>query len=234
MNLRMIGLMAAAVFACLVPLVASADPVVAPDAVSGDPGEAKSSGGSPESARKKTFDGLSGDGSAALSPTLLKSPSGMSVEAGSLSEFDRSPSFEGDDLRERRRGEGGREAEGGGRRPEVVARCGPELVAPEGVEAQTCVLTQDGGVWARAYYRNATGEELQPVLTLMGPGGRTVELHCAPATDDEPGTCETPRVPSLAVPRSATAVAEFVGAGPVDEAPLLLRAGSERAPGARD
>ncbi|MFY0511578.1 hypothetical protein ACOMD4_14435 [Streptomyces anulatus] len=115
----------------------------------------------------------------------------------------------------------------------MVVRCGPELVAPEGVEAQTCVLTQGGGVWARAYYRNATGEELRPVLSLMGPGGRTVELHCAPATDDEPGICETPRVPSPAVPRPATAVAEFVGAGPVDEAPLLLRAGSERAPDAR-
>ncbi|MBQ1105376.1 hypothetical protein KBY46_05575 [Streptomyces sp. 404i] len=152
----------------------------------------------------------------------------MSAEAGSLSEFDRSPSFEGDDLR-RGRGSGG-----GGRRPEVMVRCGPELVAPEGVEAQTCVLTQGGGVWARAYYRNATGEELRPVLSLMGPGGRTVELHCAPATDDEPGTCETPRVPSPAVPRSATAVAEFVGAGPLDEAPLLLRAGSERAPDVRD
>ncbi|MFH9653686.1 hypothetical protein ACH4MT_22540 [Streptomyces anulatus] len=228
MNVRVIGLMAAAVFAGLVPLVASADPVVAPDAVSGDPAEAKSSGGSPESVRTKTFDDLSGEGSAALFPTLLKSPSGMSAEAGSLSEFDRSPSFEGDDLR---RGRGGG---GGGRRPEVMVRCGPELVAPEGVEAQTCVLTQGGGVWARAYYRNATGEELRPVLSLMGPGGRTVELHCASATDDEPGTCETPRVSSPAVPRSATAVAEFVGAGPEDEAPLLLRAGSERAPDARD
>ncbi len=41
MNVRVIGLMAAAVFAGLVPLVASADPVVAPDAVSGDPAEAK-------------------------------------------------------------------------------------------------------------------------------------------------------------------------------------------------
>lgn len=228
MNVRVIGLMAAAVFAGLVPLVASADPVVAPHAASGDPAEARSSGGSPESTRKKTFDDLSGEGSAALSPTLLKSPSGMSAEAGSLSEFDRSPSFEGDDLRKDRGGGGG------GRRPEVVVRCGPELVAPEGVEAQTCVLTHDGGVWARAYYRNATGEELRPVLSLMGPGGRTVELHCAPATDDEPGTCETPRVPSPAVPRSATAVAEFVGAGPVDEAPLLLRAGSERAPDVGD
>ncbi len=114
-----------------------------------------------------------------------------------------------------------------------MARCGPELVAPEGVEAQTCVMAEGGETWARTYYRNATGEELRPVLTLLGPGGRTVELHCAPAVHDEPGTCETPRVLSSGAPRSATAVAEFVGAGPVDEAPLLLRAGSERAPGAK-
>lgn len=119
-------------------------------------------------------------------------------------------------------------------RTDAVARCGPELVAPRGVEAQTCVMAEGGETWARTYYRNATGEELRPVLTLLGPGGRTVELHCAPAAHDEPGTCETPRVPSSGASRSATAVAEFVGAGPVDEAPLLLRAGSERAPGVRD
>ncbi|MGW8487663.1 hypothetical protein [Streptomyces sp. NPDC055886] len=109
------------------------------------------------------------------------------------------------------------------------------MVAPEGVEAQTCVMTRDGESWARVYYRNATGEEIRSVLTLMGPGGRTVELQCAPIAHDEPGTCETPRVPSSGrPPGSATAVAEFVGAGPVEEAPLLLRAGSERAPGAGD
>ncbi|MFG3404244.1 hypothetical protein [Streptomyces sp. NPDC048142] len=149
----------------------------------------------------------------------------MSAEAGSLPEFDRSSAPGGDE-----RANGAR----GGRHTGAAARCGPELVAPEGVEAQTCVMAQDGDTWARTYYRNATGEELRPVLTLMGPGGRTVELHCAPTAHDEPGTCETPRVPSSAAPRSATAVAEFVGAGPVDQAPLLLRAGSERAPGARD
>lgn len=115
----------------------------------------------------------------------------------------------------------------------AAARCGPEVVAPEGVEAQTCVMTRGDTVWARVYYRNATGEELRPVLTLMGPGGRTVELHCAPAAHDEPGTCETPRVPSSGPPGSATAAAEFAGAGPVEEVPLLLRAGSERAPHAR-
>ncbi|MFI1782152.1 hypothetical protein [Streptomyces rubiginosohelvolus] len=138
----------------------------------------------------------------------------MSTEAGSLSEFDRS-------------GAAALERSG------AAARCGPEVVAPEGVEAQTCVMTRGDTVWARVYYRNATGEELRPLLTLMGLGGRTVELHCAPAAHDEPDTCETPRVPSSGPPGSATAVAEFVGAGPVAEAPLLLRAGSERAPDAR-
>ncbi|WP_050499985.1 hypothetical protein [Streptomyces globisporus] len=127
----------------------------------------------------------------------------MSAEAGSLAEFDRSG---------------------------AAARCGPEVVAPEGVEAQTCVMARGDTVWARVYYRNATGEELRSVLTLMGPGGRTVELHCAPAAHDEPDTCQTPGVPSSGKPGSATAVAEFVGAGPVEEAPLLLRAGSERPP----
>lgn len=205
MNLRMIGLTAAVVFGCLVPLVASADPAVAPDAVSDDPVDAKASGRSPESLGPKVSEGMSEDNADVHSSTLPKSPPRMSEEAGSPPESGRT---------------------------DPAARCGPELVAPEGVEAQTCVMTEGGETWARAYYRNATGEELRPVLTLMGPGGRTVEMHCAPAAHDEPGTCETPRVPSSDAPRTATAVAEFVGSGPVDEAPLLLRAGSERAPGA--
>ncbi|WP_234453120.1 MULTISPECIES: hypothetical protein [unclassified Streptomyces] len=214
MNLRMIGLTAALVGGCFVPLVASAYPAVAPDAVSADPVSAKSSGEPPENLRPKVSDQLSGEDGVSLSSALPKSPSGMSAEAGSLPEFDRS---------------GAAASERSG----AAARCGPEVVAPEGVEAQTCVMTRGDTVWARVYYRNATGEELRPVLTLMGPGGRTVELHCAPAAHDEPGICETPRVPSSGPPGSATAVAEFVGAGPVEEAPLLLRAGSERAPEAR-
>ncbi|WP_257002452.1 hypothetical protein [Streptomyces sp. WZ.A104] len=103
------------------------------------------------------------------------------------------------------------------------------MVAPEGVEAQTCVMARGGETWARTYYRNTTGEELRSVLTLMGPGGRTVELHCAPTAHDEPGSCETPHGASADKPSAYWAVAEFVGAGPVQEAPLLLRAGSDRA-----
>ncbi|MEW1615249.1 MULTISPECIES: hypothetical protein [unclassified Streptomyces] len=115
-----------------------------------------------------------------------------------------------------------------------AAWCGPELVSPEGVEAQTCVMTGGGETWARAYYRNTSGAELRSVLTLMGPGGRTVELHCVLAPHDEPGSCETPRGPSTGAPGAYTAVAEYAGPGPVEEAPLLLRAGSERAPGTSD
>ncbi|WP_336604079.1 hypothetical protein [Streptomyces sp. CBMAI 2042] len=115
-----------------------------------------------------------------------------------------------------------------------AARCGPELVSPEGIEAQTCVMTGDGETWARAYHRNTSGTELRAVLTLMGPGGRTVELHCVLAADDEPGSCETQRGASAGGPGAYTAVAEYAGAGPVEEAPLLLRAGSHRAPGASD
>lgn len=52
----------------------------------------------------------------------------------------------------------------------TAARCGPELSSPDGIEAQTCVLTQGEETWARTYYRNATGDELSSVLSLMEPG----------------------------------------------------------------
>ncbi|MDI3402683.1 hypothetical protein [Streptomyces cavernicola] len=112
----------------------------------------------------------------------------------------------------------------------TAAQCGPELASPDGVEAQTCVLAQEGDTWARTYYRNATGERLRAVLTLMGPGGRTVQMHCAVGADDEPGACETPREPGRGEPAAYTAIAEFAapqGAeGDEEERPLLLRSGS--------
>ncbi|MGW2076607.1 hypothetical protein ACWCOW_06760 [Streptomyces sp. NPDC001939] len=104
------------------------------------------------------------------------------------------------------------------------ARCGPELASPDGIEAQTCVLTQGRDTWARTYYRNATGGPLSSVLTLMAPGGRTVQMHCAVGAQDEPGTCDTPRERTSGEASDYTAVAEFAGAG--DEGPLLLRSGS--------
>ncbi|MFI6033900.1 hypothetical protein ACIBBD_06980 [Streptomyces sp. NPDC051315] len=106
----------------------------------------------------------------------------------------------------------------------TAARCGPELITPDGVEAQTCVLFQGRETWARAYYRNATGRALNAVLSLMGPQGRTVQMRCAVGADDEPGTCETPRERRRGEPAAYTAVAEFAEA--VGDWPLLLRAGS--------
>ncbi|MFE9120722.1 hypothetical protein [Streptomyces sp. NPDC007172] len=110
---------------------------------------------------------------------------------------------------------------------DATAHCGPELVSPEGVEAQTCVLRQGRDTWARTYYRNATGQELRAVLTLMGPDGRTVETNCQVAADDQPDSCESPRqgrTGGSAAMGAYSAIAEFSGAG--EDAPLLLRSGS--------
>ncbi|MFI1394567.1 hypothetical protein [Streptomyces sp. NPDC020681] len=109
---------------------------------------------------------------------------------------------------------------------EATARCGPELASPEGVEAQTCMLTEAGDTWARTYYRNATGEELSSVLTLMAPGGRTLQINCVVEPGDEPGICETPREPTRGVTTQYSAVAEFASAEDAGEGPLLLRSGS--------
>ncbi|MGW3655983.1 hypothetical protein ACWD6R_09835 [Streptomyces sp. NPDC005151] len=116
-----------------------------------------------------------------------------------------------------------------GSAPRIVARCGPELISPEGVEAQTCVMTEGRDAWARSSYRNSTGGELRSVLILMGPGGRTVEVRCTVDAQDEPGVCETPRRSSHGGPDAYTAVAEYAGEGAAEEAPLLLRAGSNPA-----
>ncbi|MFC7928518.1 hypothetical protein [Streptomyces cinereoruber] len=112
---------------------------------------------------------------------------------------------------------------------ERVARCGPELASPGGVEAQTCVLNEGVDVWARTYYRNATGRELDAFLTLMAPGGRTVQVRCAVPAQDEPGTCETPRERGAGTVAAYTGVAEFAGADEAGSTPLLLRAGSNTA-----
>ncbi|MET9547487.1 hypothetical protein ABZY36_19545 [Streptomyces sp. NPDC006627] len=106
------------------------------------------------------------------------------------------------------------------------AHCGPELSSPDGIEAQTCVLTQGHDTWARTYYRNATGDDLNAVLTLMGPDGRTVQTHCAVGAGDEPGACETPRERSVGEAAEYSAVAEFAAS---ESAALLLRSGSNSA-----
>ncbi|MFF7868170.1 hypothetical protein ACFZCT_17165 [Streptomyces qaidamensis] len=106
----------------------------------------------------------------------------------------------------------------------TAVRCGPGLSSPDGIEAQTCVVTQGAETWARTYYRNATGEALDAVLSLMGPGDRSVRMTCAVRAEDEPGTCETPREPTRGDPAAYTAVAEFAERG--GRGPLLLRSGS--------
>lgn len=106
----------------------------------------------------------------------------------------------------------------------TAARCGPEVTSPDGIEGQTCVLTQGGETWARTYYRNTTGRALESVLSLMGPDGRTVQLRCAVGAEDEPGTCETPREATRGAPDAYTAVAEFARAG--GGGSLLLRTAS--------
>lgn len=107
-----------------------------------------------------------------------------------------------------------------------AAQCGPELTSPKGIEAQTCVLTQGRDTWGRTYYRNTTGDELSAVLTVMGPGGRTVQMHCAVGAADEPGACETPRERTAGNAEAYAAVVEFAdGSG----GPLLLRSGSNSA-----
>ncbi|MFC9130604.1 hypothetical protein ACFT4A_27660 [Streptomyces sp. NPDC057099] len=106
----------------------------------------------------------------------------------------------------------------------TAVRCGPEVSSPDGIEAQTCVVTQGARTWARTYYRNATGEALDAVLTLMEPGARTVRMTCAVSAEDEPRTCETPREPVRGNLAAYTAVAEF--ARRAGQGPLLLRSGS--------
>ncbi|MEU1496429.1 hypothetical protein [Streptomyces sp. NPDC005732] len=110
----------------------------------------------------------------------------------------------------------------------TAARCGPELSSPDGIEAQTCVLTQGRETWARTYYRNATGDELSSVLSLMGPAGRSVEMRCVVDAEDDPGACETPRQRTAGGPGAYTAVAEF--ARDAGDGPLLLRSGSSTGP----
>ncbi|MEV8404300.1 hypothetical protein AB0R12_00450 [Streptomyces niveus] len=110
----------------------------------------------------------------------------------------------------------------------AVEHCGPALTSRDGIEAQTCVLTENGDTWGRTYYRNASGEELRSVLSLMGPGGRTVQSHCAVRDGAEPGSCETPRERSAGKPARYWAVAEFAGSAD-GTGPLLLRSGSNSA-----
>ncbi|NJP53107.1 hypothetical protein HCJ93_24325 [Streptomyces sp. SBST2-5] len=130
-------------------------------------------------------------------------------------------------------GEGGGEGNGrgsgapvtpGGIHLSTAVRCGPELTSPEGIEAQTCVVARGEDVWARTYYRNATGGALHAVLALLGPGGRSVRMPCAADAGDEPAICETPRGRIREDLAGYSAVAEFSRSE--GRGPLLLRSGS--------
>ncbi|UGY92473.1 hypothetical protein [Streptomyces gobiensis] len=106
------------------------------------------------------------------------------------------------------------------------AICGPELASTAGVEAQTCVLTEDHATWGRTYYRNTSGRPLRGVMTLMRPDGRTLQVYCALPASGGPGMCETPRqrtVHPVQGEHPYSAVAEIEAPG---EDRMLLRSGS--------
>ncbi|GAA4910383.1 hypothetical protein ACFPM3_11210 [Streptomyces coeruleoprunus] len=203
MNLRMIGLGIVVATATLLPVIATAGPAAGPQS-----GPAARPGRALPAADAKA------------APDVLGVPDAPDASAPSPSAEPRDTSGDPDS--------GGPSA-----LPDVLAesdgartsKCGPSLVSPDGVEAQTCVLTEGGETWGRTYYRNTKGEELRAVLTLMGPGARTVRTHCVVPADDEPRTCETPRERSRGTLRDYTAMAE-VAAGVDEESPLLLRSGS--------
>ncbi|AXK37519.1 hypothetical protein DVA86_21140 [Streptomyces armeniacus] len=116
----------------------------------------------------------------------------------------------------------------------LTASCGPELTSPGGLQAQTCVLEENGRTWARTYHHNTSGERVRAVLSLLGPDGRTVRVSCVVEAAARPGLCETPRDAAAVTARAAdgvdrspeqvySAVAEFAS---LSGDRLLLRAGS--------
>ncbi|MEV7433334.1 hypothetical protein [Streptomyces griseoviridis] len=226
MNLRLLGLAGTVVCALALPLaVASAGPVGDRDHAAARPPS-----GSAGATGPMRSSGLVGpqdptDASGPPAPSGYSGPSGSLGSPGSVG----SPGSFGEAP------PAGQDAKARAARPSrtplllglglaTAARCGPELTSPEGIEAQTCVLTQGGDTWARTYYRNATGDAVDAVLTLMGPEDRTVRTSCAVGAGDDPRTCETPRESSRGGFDGYTAVTEF--AARAGRGPLLLRSGS--------
>ncbi len=230
MNLRMIVMAGVVVSAVVLPLAASAEPAGGTGPVSRN---AKSAGA--KSSDGRLFDGPSGigskDPSKESSGAAPKGSSQGSSWPGLLSDIDL-PGERGE-VGGPGCGSGSAFTGSAGSALWTVARCGPEPTSPEGAEGQTCVLADGHAAWARSYYRNTTGDELRSVLTLMGPGGRTVETHCTVESQDEPGDCETPHRSSYGGPEEYVAVAEYAGGGgAAEKAPLLLRSGPDPAPSA--
>ncbi|MFF8411013.1 hypothetical protein [Streptomyces omiyaensis] len=251
-KLRMAGLGTAVAIAVLVPLAARAgQPDAAPSAPSAAP-RASAADGKADAGTDATGDeradagpegrtggtaatgGGAGPGGDTAGGTAAGEPGGGLLDGLGLGREARTPGSAGDAGEARPSAAApapGRSAVAAAAGHERVSRCGPELASPEGVEAQTCVLSEGPDVWARTYYRNATGREIDAILTLMAPGGRTVQVRCAVPARDEPDTCETPREPGTGAARSHTAVAEFARSGEGGDAPLLLRSGSNTADG---
>lgn len=204
-RLRLLALTGAVVCALALPLaMASAGPV----------GGSRPAGGSATHGEGNGRDGgVARPGAAAPAPgdsrySAPRSSASASADSGPVD--DRAPSA-------------GRSPLALGLGLATAARCGPEVASPEGVEAQTCVLTQGEDTWGRVYYRNTTGAPLDAALTLMGPGDRAVRMRCAADAGDEPAMCETPREPHRGRPADYTAVSEFAAG---ETGPLLLRSGS--------
>ena len=120
----------------------------------------------------------------------------------------------------------------------LVSSCGPELTSPEGLTAQTCVLSEEHETWARAYYRNETNSPLRGALTLTRPDGSSLRADCEVAAAGDPGMCETPREKSRqrSMPKAdgeGRRYAAMTEVGSLDGERLLLRSGSNsRAGGA--
>lgn len=109
---------------------------------------------------------------------------------------------------------------------DVTAVCGPQATSPEGVRAQTCVLTRNRTTWGRMYYRNNTGESLHGALSLMGPDGRSVHMPCSLPATDRPGTCDTPRGKTEEIRPGGEPYVAVAEIGAPDGDGLLLRSGS--------
>jgi len=192
---RMIGLAGAALLAVAVPLgAAMAGPAGTSAPAAGSADAVKAENSSPEEMGRR------GDNGAKAGKTAAATAPGSRGPAGS-SDRPRLPHLSG-----------------------RTSRCGPELTAPQGVEAQTCVLAESGATWGRTYYRNRTGDRLRAVLTLLRPDGRTVQVTCELSASGAPGLCETPSAPTVRRSRPPyAAVAEIADAAGER---LLLRSGS--------
>ncbi|MGW7572867.1 hypothetical protein [Streptomyces sp. NPDC054765] len=194
-NLRMIGLAGAALLAIAVPLgAAMAGPATSPASGTGAGEPGKAENSPVEEKGDSSDNGAKSGKRPAVAAAGSQGRAGSSVRPGL-------PHLAG-----------------------RTSRCGPELTASQGIQAQTCVLAEGGLTWGRTYYRNRTGGRLRAVLTLLRPDGRTVQVNCEVGPGGAPGMCETPAGPTVHRSRLPyAAVAEIADAAGER---LLLRSGS--------